>query len=125
MANQAQTLHLQVNAFDVAELRELLPEEVEVVRDRPAGAHGEPVLIATMVLTPLVIQGITLWLLKQRRRVSVTVNAEKSFANGDRESVSFTVHMSESTSSRDVVEQVVAGMKLDPGLVETVSRLAT
>lgn len=117
-----EALRLQVNAFDVADLRGLLGE-VEVVEERPAGAHGEPVTLIVLAVTPLVVQAISLWLLKQRRKKEVHVKAEKVTASGERQTLAVTVKMSESTSQADVVEQVVTGMHWDPSLTKAVAGL--
>src|SRR5688500_4577364 len=112
-------VRLQANAFDVDERRELVPEDALAEEmDRPQGAHGEPGTIAVLAITPLVIQAVSLWLLKQRRKKTVKVHAEKVAADGARESITMEVQLSESTSVPEVVEQVVNGLNLDPSLIE-------
>jgi len=118
------SLRIEVDDYDLDELRALLPPgAIRVESEAPPDAHGEPVLIAIVVLAPLVISALAAWALKQRRKGSLEINAEKVHPDGTRESVRATVKFAESTTSADVVEQLLRGMKLDASWAETIAGL--
>jgi hypothetical protein len=124
--HHAETIRLQVDSYDIADLERFLADTDEgpkIEATRPAGSHGEPVTIAILTVTPLVVQAISLWMLQQRRKKTVEIHAEKIRPDGSHEKISVQVKMSETTSSQDVVEQVVQGMHLDPGLIDAASQL--
>lgn len=119
-----QQLRIEVSAYDLDELKAALPPNtIEVVREKPEDAHGEPILIAILIIAPLVIQAIAAWALKQRRKGSIEIRAEKVLPDGTRETVTTTVKMSSSSTSADVVKQLQDGMRLDPSLVQAVAGL--
>ena len=117
-------LRMDVDAYDLDELRSLLPpDDIRVVSETPEDAHGEPVLIAVLVLAPMAISALTAWALKQRRKGSLEIRAEKQLPDGSRESVTTTLRFSDSTTSAEIVEQLLKGMKLDPSWAEKVAEL--
>lgn len=118
-------LRLQINAYDFDELSELAGPNgtIEKAEDKPPGAHGEPITVAVVLVTPLIVQAMSAWLLKKRRRKSVEVRAEKVYPDGTREIFVVNVNVNESSTEADVVKQVVDGFKLDPELISSVAAL--
>ncbi|WP_432573936.1 hypothetical protein [Kineococcus sp. SYSU DK005] len=113
---------MQLDAYDIADLQELLDggDDLSIVEERPDTAHGEPVTLIVLAVTPLVITALTLLALKHRREESYEMRAEKVQPDGSRESVTLRFKMRESTTQAEVVEQVVNGLNLDSSLLDAV-----
>jgi hypothetical protein len=117
-------VRLQVNEYDLADLRSLLgDQQIEISEEKPTGAQGELVTVVVILVTPIAIKAIAAWLLKQRRKRKATIRAEKVYSDGSRETIEATVEMSESTSSKDVIEQLGSSLNLDPELVTMATSL--
>jgi len=118
---------LDLSALDVSELKRLLPpESYEVEKEQlPPGQHGDLGVTAAMVVlvSPLVIQAITAWLMKKRQRQSIVLTIEKIAPDSTTERRSLEINLSGSEAPHaDVLQQIVRGMRLDPAIVTTVAR---
>lgn len=115
----AEQVRLQVNEYDLAELRSLLrDEQVEISEEKPVGAQGELVTVVLILVTPVAIKAMAAWLLKQRRKRKATIRAEKICIDGSRETIEATIEICESATSKDVIGQLGSIFKIDPELVK-------
>jgi hypothetical protein len=114
-------VRVQLDAYDLAELQESIgPDQMAVVEEKPPGALGEPVTLAVLLITPLVLQTLTAWAMKQRRKQELVYRAEVVEASGAVRRCDLKLTFSSSTSSREILQQIADGWKLDPQLVQTV-----
>lgn len=121
---------LDLNVLDARELQKLLPKgSYEVERKQVGrGEHGDLGITEALVilLSPLVIQAISAWLLKKRQRKSIVLTMEKIGADNTTERKRVEINLSGSEAPQaDVLKQLVSGMKLDPAILDTVLRKGT
>jgi hypothetical protein len=121
---------LDLNVLDARELQKLLPKGSYQVERKPLnrGDHGDLGLTEALVilLSPLVIQAISAWLMKKRQRKSIVLTMEKIGADNSTERHSLKINLSDSEAPQaDVLKQLVSGMKLDPAILDAVLRKGT
>jgi hypothetical protein len=123
MDNQI-SLRLDLGAFDLEDLRSNLADSlIWVDQDKPEEAYGEPITIAVIILAPIAIKALAAWLTKHRRRAEIFDDVEIQKPDGSREQHHLHIRMSSSTTEPEVVRQLVAGLNLDPKLVDAVAAL--
>jgi hypothetical protein len=59
------TLHLELDAFDLADLQSYLDGSfLKLDQTKPEDAFGEPVTIAVIIIAPIAIKALAAWLSK-------------------------------------------------------------
>jgi hypothetical protein len=116
---------LDLNALDARELERSLPNgSYQIEQEKlQRGEHGDLGATAAIVVlvSPLVIQAITAWLLKKRQKRSIVLTMEKIGPDNTTERRRLEITLSDSEAPQaDVLKQIVSGMKLDPEIAKTI-----
>jgi hypothetical protein len=118
------SLRLDLDAFEIDDLKaSLAGSAVQVDREKPAEAYGEPITIAVIILAPLAIKGLAAWLTKRRERAELFDEVEIENPDGSRVRHRLHLKVSSSTTEPEVVRELVRGLNLDPKLVQAVAGL--
>ena len=118
------TLHLELDAFDLADLQSYLDGSLlKLDQTKPEDAFGEPVTIAVIIIAPIAIKALAAWLTKQRKKGETVLETEITHPDGSRERRRLRIKRSSSTTEADVLQQLKDGLQLDPQLVKAAAEL--
>jgi hypothetical protein len=83
----------------------------------PGGTYGEPgTIIAIIIISIPVIKALTAWLMKKRRKKTVSITSEIEHPDGRKERNSVDIDVS-SSDPGEVMKQLGPAFKIDPGVI--------
>jgi hypothetical protein len=109
-----------INALELRALRNVLPEGTVRVPSTELGVsqHGDlGTTAAIVILSAISIKALAAWLVQKRQKSRIKLSHSRTNPDGSSETHEWLVENSSSDSQSAVVRELLAGLKIDPGVL--------